>query len=192
MFKKILFPVAFAALFFTCKNDPKPDNFQAVDANQPMVPENATPSEKLKATAIDESNYMERVRSSFIPLQEEYRKANGKVPGIGEVNVFVDDNFVLLIENTHGGHTYQTKVNLKNLNGEQGGLMLIPDRNPGEFPGLKILVLDGRNGVEIIKDDKLVREARQLEIFLADRTAIERVTPAIVQALNVVNGKVPD
>ncbi|MBK9014852.1 MAG: hypothetical protein IPM82_12665 [Saprospiraceae bacterium] len=191
MMKKLMFSLA-VAMFFACNSDPKDSNFQQVEANSPDVPANASPSEQLKAVALEESNYLERVRQSFVPLQEEYRKANGKVPGIGEVNIFVDENYTLLIENKFKGSTYQTKVNLKNLNNAQGGMMLIPDKEPGEFPGLKVFVKDGKTGVEIIKDGKLVREDKQLEIYLADRPGIERITPAILQALNIANGKLPE
>ncbi|MCF8244463.1 MAG: hypothetical protein K9J37_07090 [Saprospiraceae bacterium] len=191
MMKKLIFPLAFAALFFACKNDSKDSSFQQVEANSPAIPADGSPADQLRAVAMEETNYLQRVRQSFVPLQEEYRNANGKVPGIGEVNIFVDDNYTLLIENKFKGSTYQTKVNLKNLNNAQGGMALVPDNAPGEFPGLKVYVKDGKPGVELSKDGKVVREERQLEIFLADRPGIERVTPAILQALNIANGNLP-
>jgi len=191
MMKKLMFSLA-VAMFFACNSDPKDGNFQQVETNSPEIPENASPSERLKAVALEESNYLERIRQSFVPLQEEYRKANGKVPEVGEVTIFVDENFTLLIENKFKGSAYQTRVNLKNLNNAQGGMMLVPDKEPGEFPGLKIFVKDGKPGVEIIKDGKLLREEKQLEIYLADRQGIERVTPAILQALNIANGNLPE
>ncbi len=189
--KKLMFSLA-VALLFACSSDPKDTNFQQVEANSPDVPPNASPSEQLKAVALEESDYLQRIQQSFVPLQEEYRKANGKVPGIGEVNIFVDENYTLLIENKFKGSTFQTKVNLKNLNNAQGGMMLIPDKTPGEFPGLKVFVKDGKTGVEIIKDGKLLREDKQLEIYLTDRPGIERITPAILQALNIANGNLPE
>ncbi len=192
MMKKLTCLLTLASLLFACGNDPKDSNFQQVEANMPVLPTGASPTEQLSAMAIEESNYLERVRQSFVPLQEEYRKAKGKVPGIGEVTIFVDDNFTLLIENKFEGSTYQTKVNLKNLNNAQGGMRLVPDNNPGDFPGLRIFVKDKNPGVEIIKDGKLVKEERQLEIYLADRASIERVTPAVLQGLNIANGNVPD
>ncbi len=191
MIKKLMFSLA-VAMFFACNSDPKDSSFQQVETNSPEIPENASPTERLKAVALEESNYLERIRQSFVPLQEEYRKANGKVPEVGEVTIFVDENFTLLIENKFKGSTYQTKVNLKNLNNAQGGMMLVPDKEPGEFPGLKIFVKDGKPGVVITKDGKQVREDKQLEIYLADRPGIERVTPAILQALNIANGNLPE
>ena len=187
----MMFLLVIPSLFFACSNEPKDANFQAVDANIPAAATGASATEQLTAMAIEESNYIERVRQSFVPLQEEYRKAKGKVPGVGDVTIFVDDNFTLLIENKLDGSTYQTKVNLKNLDNEQGGMRLVPDNNPNEFPGLKVFVKDGKPGVEIIKDGKVEKEVQELEIHLADRPAIERVTPAILQALNIANGKMP-
>lgn len=178
--------------FVACRNDNQKGDFQKVEA--PPVsetPTNASPTEQMRAVAIEESNYLERIRQSFVPLQEEYQKASGKVQGIGVVNIFVDEKYTLLMENTFKGHVYQTKVNLKDLNNQQGGMMLIPDQSPGEFPGLRIFVKEGRPGVEKIKDGKLEKEERQLEIFLADRPGIERITPAILQALNIANGDFP-
>ncbi len=192
MMKKLIFPFALAVLFFACKNDAKDSNFQQVEANSPAIPADGSPTDQIMAAALEETDYLQRVRQSFVPLQEEYRKANGKVPGIGEVTIFVDDNYTLLVENKFKGSTYQTKVNLKNLNNAQGGMALVPDNAPGEFPGLKVYVKDGKPGVELSKDGNVVREERQLEIFLADRPGIERVTPAILQALNIANGNIPD
>lgn len=188
MIKKICFSLAIASLLLACNADPKEGNYQQVE--QPGSAGNNTEGQ---ATApLEETNYVERVRQSFVPLQEEIRNAKGKVPGIGEVTVLVDENFNLLMENHNDGSLTQTKVNLKNLNNAQGGMMLIPDKNPGEFPGLRVFVKEGKPGVQIIKDGKVEKEERQLEIYLADRPAIERITPAVLQALNIANGNMPE
>ncbi len=192
MSKKLLGLAVVFSLFFACKNDSKDANLEHVEANAPIVPTGASPTEQLQAIALEEGDYLQRIKQSFLPLQEEYRKANGKVPGIGEVNIFVDKNYTLLIENKYKGSIYKTMVNLKNLNNAQGGMSLVPDNAPGEFPGLKVFVKDGKPGVEVWKDDLLQRELRQLEIYLADRPGIERVTPAILQGLNIANGTIPE
>lgn len=192
MTRKLIGFALISSLFFACQSDTKDSNVEHVEANAPNVPAGATPAEQLQASALEESDYLERIKQSFIPLQQEYRKATGKVPGIGDVNIFVDQNYTLIIDNKFKGSDYQTKVNLKNLNNAQGGMSLIPDNAPGEFPGLKVFVKDGKPGVEIWKDNALQRELRQLEIYLADRPGIERVTPAILQALNIANGNLPE
>lgn len=192
MTKNLLVFAVISSLFIACQSDSKDSKLEQVESNSPNLPAGATPAEQLQAAALEESDYLERVKQSFVPLQQEYRKATGKVPGIGEVNIFVDEKYTLVIDNKYKGSDYQTKVNLKNLNNAQGGMSLIPDNNPGEFPGLKIFVKDGKPGVEIWKDNALQREERQLEIHLADRAGIERVTPAILQALNIASGNLPD
>lgn len=192
MIKKISFSLAIASLLLACNSEPKEGNYQQVEQRSAAVPTGGNAAEQLTAAALEETNYVERVRQSFVPLQEEIRKAKGKVPGIGDVTVLVDEQFNLLIENRYEGSVVQTKVNLKHLNNSQGGMMLIPDKNPGEFPGLRILVKDGQPGVQILKDGKLEKEEKQLEIYLADRSAIERITPAVLQALNIANGNLPE
>ncbi|MBI1225524.1 MAG: hypothetical protein GC192_09845 [Bacteroidetes bacterium] len=191
MTKKLMFFIVFTALFFACQQDSKSNDYEKVDGNS-IVPTGATSTDILTAAALEETDYLQRIKQSFVPLEQEYQKANGVVPGVGEVHVFVDKNYVLLIENTYKGSVYQSKVNLKNLNNAQGGMSLMPDNAPGEFPGLKIYVKDGKPGVEMLKDGKLVKEARELDIYLADRAGIERVTPAILQGLNVASGNLPE
>ena len=190
MIKKIIIPILAATLATACNQDPKPGNFQQVDTPQVNVDTNATVLEKIKAQALDEGDYVGRVSASLKPLQEELNNAKGKIKGIGDVTVKVDDQFNLLIENKEGGHVYQTAVNLKNLNPEQGGMMLIPDLTEAEDPGLKIFVLDGKKGVTLSKDGVVQKEERFLEFRLPERANIERLTPSMVQALYVVHGKV--
>lgn len=191
MIKKFCVSIGLASLLLACNSDSKEGSYQQVDESSAIVPMGGNVAEHVTAAALEETNYVERVRQSFVPLQEELRKAKGKVPGIGDATVLVDEHFNLLIENKNEGSIIQTKVNLKNLNNEQGGMMLIPDKQPGEFPGLRVFVKEGKPGVQIIQDGKQIREDKQLEIFLADRPGIERVTPAVLQALNIANGNLP-
>ncbi len=191
MLKNFAYFIAATSLLLACNSEPKDGNYQSVEEGINAVPTNGN-AEQLAAAALEEGDLLGRVRQSFIPLQEEYRKANGKVTGVGEVTVSVDENYNLLIENKVNGSIEQTKVNLKSLNNAQGGMMLIPDNAPGEFPGLQVFVKDGQPGVQILKDGKLVREDRQLEIHLADRPAIERITPAVLQAMNIASGNLPE
>lgn len=187
----MVFTLAIAIGLIACKNESK-DSFQNVEANAAEVPANASPMEQIKAVALEEGDIIGRTKQSFIALQEEYKKASGKVPGIGEVNVFVDDNFTLMIENKADGHVYQTKVNLKDLESEQGGLSLIPDDGQKiKFPGLKLNTKGGKAAVEHLKDGKQVKTENFLEIYLADRPSIEKVTPAILQGINIANDKMP-
>ena len=188
----MMFTLAIAAGLIACNSDTNENGLEKVDANAAAVPANASPTEQIKAMALEEGDIIGRTKQSFIPLQEEYRKASGKVPGVGEVNVFVDDQFTFMIENKANGHVYQTKVNLKDLESEQGGLSLIPDDGQTiKFPGLKLNTKGGKKAVQHLTDGKVVKEESYLEIFLADRPGIERVTPAILQGINIANDKMP-
>lgn len=188
----MVFTLAIMVGLMACNQESSDSGFQKVDSNAPVVPANGTPLEQIKAVALEEGDIIGRTKQSFIALQEEYKKASGKVPGIGEVNVFVDDNFTLMIENKADGHVYQTKVNLKDLESEQGGLSLIPDDGQKiKFPGLKLNTKGGKAAVEHLKDGKLVKTESFLEIYLADRPSIEKVTPAILQGINIANDKMP-
>lgn len=189
MTKKLIFSWTLAVvLLAACKND----NSQQDTPNTEPVPaeQSQTPLEKLKARALEETDYIGRVRNSFIPIQDELTKAEGKIPSIGKVTVFVDDHFVLLIKNEKGKDVYETKVDLHNLNPADGGMMLIPDLKPGDFPGIKILALDGKPGVQFFKNGKLEKEERFLEIYLPQRHNIERIAPALSQALLITHRKI--
>lgn len=146
--------------------------------------------EHLKENAVPENDYHKRVKNSFLPLQEEFRKAKGVVPGIGTMHVYVDKFYTLMLKNEIDGDVFETKVSLKHLNPNNGGMSLIPDREPGEFPAVRLHVLSGREGVEIWKNGELISEEDALTIYLPDRKSVEKITPAIAQALNIVHKKV--
>ncbi len=217
MFKKWLFPAFVAAMLSACANEPtatahQPQNLPANSAGQPApdtvslqgssgskgkvsAPNSQSAGSKneavskLKAEALQETDYLGRVKSSLITLQEEFNKSQGKVKGQGKVSVFVDENFILLLKNETGSDVFESKVNLKNLSWENGGMELIPNTKPGDFPGFRIHKRAGKPGVEIFKNGKLEKEQDFLEIFLAERSNVERAVPAVVQALMVAQGK---
>jgi hypothetical protein len=181
----------------SCKNDPSTETTTAPDAlstgvaNAPSG-QPGTTLEQLKANAIDVSDTFGRVRSALRVLQEEYTKSDNKVPGQGKVTVFVDEKYNLTIRNEIEGNIIDTKTNLLDLNPDNGGMNLIPDINPGEKPGLRVFLMKGKPKVQVIKNGKLEKEMEALEIFLDQRINVERMTPAFVQALMVVHGKLEE
>jgi len=191
MMKKLLFPLL-VSLIFACQNDPAQEGTSTAANPETLSGEalatNASPLEKMKDIALEESDTLGRIRQSFIALQEEFEKAKGKVPDVGEVKISVTERYDLLIQNTYGGHVYITKVNIKDLKRKDGGMNLLPDFPPREFPGLKIYVIEGRPNVQRYKDGNLEKEENFIEFYLKDRPSIERVVPAIVQAMNIANG----
>lgn len=182
--------VMFSMLFFACGNDNPPDgNYRPVPENS-RNPVSADPMENLRAKAIPEDDIYARVSQSLVPLQEEYSKANGKVPGIGKVTVFVDEHMTLLIKNELNNDVYETKVNLKNLQSDGKGMRLVPDLSPGDFPGLRIFTIDNKPVVETYKNGKLISTDDFWEIFLPTRENIERITPVMVQTIRIAQGKI--
>lgn len=183
----------FAALmvvFAACKNEPSNSydeaNAQAVGQDTDGAPASL---EELKARALKEEDTYGRVKQSLVTLQNAYTQSEGKMPNRGKVTVFLDEHLTMLIKNEYKGDVFETKVNLKNLNPENGGMKLMPDLVEGEYPGLLIFTLEGKGKVEKYKNGKLISEDNQLEIYMPGRSSIEKITPALVQALNVAHGK---
>jgi hypothetical protein len=145
--------------------------------------------EELKANALQEDDVYGRISHSLGTLQQEYAATVNQAPNVGETSVFLDEKLNVVIKNERGGDVYETVFNLKDLNPENGGLSLIPDKQPGEFPGLRIQAIEGRPGVKKLKNSKLVSEERVVEIYMPQRGNIEKIVPAIVAALNVAHGK---
>ncbi len=193
MTKKIILPLVLLAILMTACTQDKPSESTTApneQNNASISDQTMTPVEQLRSVALDEGDYVGRVRNSFISLQDEYNKAQEKFPELGKSTVFVDDRFVLLIKNEKDGEVLETKVDLHNLNPEDGGMMLVPDQHLDEFPGIKVFALDGKPGVQHFKNGKLESEERFLEIYLPERSNIERIAPALSQALMIAHGKI--
>jgi len=186
------FSFSFLTFLFlsSCQNDSKSDGTSGSESLD-VSPTTETTLEHLKKNALPEDDYYARVENSLVTLQDEFRKAEGKVPGVGKVTVYVDKDYRLLLKNEIDGDVIESRVSLRHLNPNNGGMSLVPDLKPGEYPGVKLHVLSGREGVEITKNGVVESEdERELTIFLPDRKSVERITPAIAQALNIVHKKV--
>lgn len=180
----------FAMFFFACGNDNPPDGNYAQVSETDQSSTAADPMADIRSKAIPEEDIYQRVSRSLVPLQEEYRKANGKVTGVGKVTIFVDEHLTMLIKNEVGNDVFETKVNLKNLQSEGKGMRLVPDLSPGEFPGLRIFTVDNKPLVETYKNGELISTDDYLEIFLPARENIERITPVMVQTIKIAHGDI--
>lgn len=186
--KKILFSILISAFFSACQSDSKPTENNPEPAAAEKQDQASKTIEDLRASALSEEDVFGRVEQSLVALQNEYRNAEGKVPGVGKVTVFLDEHLTLLLKNELPNETIETKVNLRHLN-PNNGMTLVPDLEPGQFPGLKIAVLDGMPGVTVTKNGELESEERALEIYLPERVNIENITAPLTQALNIAHGK---
>ena len=168
MFTKFLAALVLTMCFFACTSDPGQETAgQEVPVTESGIKANSL--EDLKAQAIAEEDRFARVNYSLGIVQKEYQLCNFKVKGQGKMTVFLDEHFTMLIRNEIDDDVIDTKVNLKHLDHEQGALSLIADNAPGEFPGLRIKVMEGKPGVEITKNGELIAEERELKIYMAER-----------------------
>ncbi|MEY3050737.1 MAG: hypothetical protein RLY31_522 [Bacteroidota bacterium] len=171
-----------------CQQDGSP----AADATATGLPE-ASPtlsgSQLAASQAMEETDYIGRSRRSLEKIQRLYDQAAGKMPGLGKVSTRIDDDFTLTIQNELPDGTVRTVVNLKHINPSDGSIMLIPDTQPGEFPGIRLQVLEGRPGVSIYQNDQLSAETMFLELYMPTRSDIEQMAPVLVSILNIVHGK---
>ncbi|MFZ2899750.1 MAG: hypothetical protein WA004_14075 [Saprospiraceae bacterium] len=140
--------------------------------------------DQLKAQAVDESDILGRLQPTARVLQEEYTRSEAVMEGLKKVKVEIGGDCVLSISNAATGEL--TKVNLKDL--DRQGFSLIPDLNEGDFPGLRIQTTGLKETVALYKGGDLVLKKNELVIYLADRSAIERITPYMLQALNICQG----
>jgi len=191
---RILLPIALLFIFAECKNETS-NTANAGESNVQAVGAADTSSstysyEELKAKALREEDTYGRVKQSLVTLQDAYTKSEGKIPNRGKVTVFLDEHLTMQIKNEYKGDVYETKVNLTDLNAENGGMKLLPGLAPGDFPGLLVFTLEGKGKVEQYKNGKLISEDNQLEIYMPGRASIERLTPALVQAINVAHRKI--
>ncbi len=189
MLKNIFLFILGFSFILSCKNEPSTS-----ENTRPVAPTDSQPAtgglENLKARALDEDDIFGRVNHSLGVLQKEFQVSNQANPDMGKMNVFVDEKFTLLMRNEVNGDVFDTKVNLKNLNPENGSLRLIPDVELDDLPGFAVSVIDGKEGVERTKNGEIIASnERELKIFMATRENVEKVVPAFVQALNVVHGK---
>ena len=183
MFKKILFVFVAFGVFHACSDDPK-----AVGDYENINVGAVNDSTGMEKPMLEEGDYFGMAKSALMTLQQEYNKCEGKA-GLGKVTVFLDQNFNLLIKNEVGGDVIETKVNLKDLNPENGGFKLLPDDAPGQFPGIQLIALNGDKDIEISKNGKVVSNEYHLDIRMAERKNIQTIAPAMVQAVSAAHGK---
>ena len=153
--------------FLACKSDsPNPETGSASDTGPAE-----TPIEQLKARAVEEGDIYGRLQPTATVLQEDYTRSGKAIPSLKNVQVSIDaDCILMIIQQPNGGETRW--INLRNLDSQ--GFSLIPDQDSGDFPGLRIQAREGVSESELI-------------IYMADRPAIERITPYLLQAVNICN-----
>jgi hypothetical protein len=191
MIQKLLSLSVFLFCLSACGQEaPSTKNAVEVGEKEWKKAESGKASDELAANAIPDSDVVGKVKYSLTALQEEYKKADGVVPGIGKVTLLLDENLTLIIKNEFQGKTYETRADLKSLDPETSHIGVIVDQNPGEFPGIQIPVLAGKSKVLKMEDGKVKSKEDFLEIKLADRPGIERIAAAMMNAIQSAHGKI--
>lgn len=187
---QLLLAFVTVSLLAACGSDSHPEGtMKEVPAAQTTTPQ-ADPMAEIRSKAIPEDDIFARVQNSLIPLQEAYRSAEGKVPGIGKVTLYVDEHMNFLMKNVVGNDVFEVRLNLKDLQGSGEGMRLVPDMGPGEFPGLRIFTQGNKPLVKTYKNGELIDQSDHFEIFLPTRPDIERITPVMVQTIKIARREI--
>ena len=184
MIKKFFFPILLFALggLWNCKGD-GPTNTSGAEADSRETGQELI--DRLAAEAVDENDIQGRLQATVVVLQEEFAKSEKLMSGLKNVKVDIGADCVLTITNNAFGKE-TTRVSLKDL--DPKGFSLIPDLTEGDFPGLRIQTLGGATAVEVLKDGAVINKKPELVLYMANRPAIERITPYMLQALNICHG----
>ncbi|MEY3367466.1 MAG: hypothetical protein RI973_621 [Bacteroidota bacterium] len=166
-----------------------PRNAETIQERQWKSAPDGKPVDELAANAIADSDTKGKIMWSLSSLQTAYREAEGKVPGLGKVTVMVDDDLYLIISNELEGGVEEKRASLKSLDPDFSHVELIVNKNPDEFPGLKIPVLNGKEKVLIIKNGVLQSKVEYLEIILADRPAVQKMASGLTNAIQAAQGQ---
>jgi hypothetical protein len=178
--RNILALLVIAFLISCTNNQSNEESTSTVENTSPK-----TPMDELRAEAIPEEDVMGRILQGLEVIQLEYDRSAVGMADLGKVTIDADFDCILTIKNELDGVVYETKVNMNDLDTEQGGFRLIPDHAPGDFPGLRISTKSDAEAVQILKDGKEMTRDNQLLFYMIDRQAIEKITPAILQTIRI-------
>ncbi len=138
--------------------------------------------DSLRQQAVREDDKAGRIAMSLKPLREEFAKSEKVMPDLKQVRLEVGEDCILHLYNEAHGKE-EIRVDLLKL--DLNGFSLIPDFTQEDWPGLRIRTVNGEAAVEVYRDGKLVESRESLEIYMAERKNIERITPVMVQLLRI-------
>lgn len=192
MVKYSIFLFAFVSLIISCKREnPNVENATPVGEKNWVKTESGTKSEELMANSASEGDVKGMMTKSLQTLQSGFTASKGKVPGLDDVTVLIDDNMNLLIENKSGFTTTTTQVNLKNLDADMQNVEVLSDANPdNKFPGFRIKVLPGKAKVEVMKGGTKTQQD-YLEIIHAERGDVIHSLSALTMAAQIAQNTLP-
>ncbi|HHM21032.1 MAG TPA: hypothetical protein ENJ20_03315 [Bacteroidetes bacterium] len=181
--------ILIACLSACDRGNPDPQNATAIkDRSEQQVVTGGSPSDDLKANAIDMGDTRKMVEWSLGRVQEELRKSAKEIDDLGEVTVLVDDHFQMIIRNKNNGEVTEQRVLLANLDTDMKKMKIIVNYGDVPFPGFRMPVVEGKPGVEIYKNGKKVETKKTLDLTLAERKQVQLVISALTQAIRAVRG----
>ncbi len=192
MMKNTLYPlmILLTGFFFACQNsNPELEGAEEIkDRSAQKIVTGGKPSDDMKANAIKEGDYKRQIEWSLGLLQESLRNSSGKVNGLGEISVLLDENFQMVIRNKHKGDVTEQRVSLANLDNDIKNIVIISDAQDNPNPGIKFKVLDGKPGIETYKNGTKGETSRELELLFAERKMVHKVLSAMTNAVNSARG----
>lgn len=189
MSKKAIFFFLMGSVLLSCQRDnPDVKNAEAVGEKKLIQVDSAKNSDVMKANSAPANDVKAIASSALRTLQTAYNNAKGKVPGVDDVTVLVDDNLNLIIENKSGLTTTTTMANLKALDPDMAHIEIIPNYKEGEFPGFRIKTLPGQPKVTVATATGK-KEVDFLEIKLAERMDVQHSLSALTMAAEAAQSK---
>jgi len=186
MFQKVILLSSIVLLLVACGGEIDSNTTPKTSAQAEPTPKSTEGRDKrIPKSAVDETDIMGRMAFGIKTLQEEYDRSSANMRSIGKVTVSVDERANFVIRNEVNGEVKETKVNLRDLDTGQGAFRLLPNEEEGDAPGLLIQTVGNKQKVEHLVDGKVRQRNSELQIFMMDRMAIERITPAILQTIRL-------
>lgn len=192
MVKNSIFLFAFMSLILSCKREnPNVVNATPVGEEVWVKTDSGTKTDELKANATSGGDPKAMMTKTLQTLQASFNAAKGKVPGVDDVTVLIDDNMNLIIENKSGSNTTSTQVNLKSLDTDFSHIEILSDNKGNDHPGFRIKVLPGKAKVDLLKNGTKEKEMDYLEIILAEREDVHHSISALTMAAQIAQNTLP-
>ncbi|MBR9921412.1 MAG: hypothetical protein GYB31_11285 [Bacteroidetes bacterium] len=184
--KYLSYLVVFFLFFVACAED-KPVQDESTEVQTETSQSGQDVLQNLREKALDENDRSGRLKASLKPIQEAFSASEAAMPDLEGVEVSIDDDCILRIVN-HANGNIETRVDLNHL--DPKGFSLVPDATPDEFPGVRVQTLESAPLVEIYRNGELYTKDNEIVIKLKDRSAVERVTPVLLQTMMICRGDI--
>lgn len=186
-----IFLFVFAISILACnRENPSVVNPEPVGDKNWVTSDTGKKTDELKANSVQGGDPKAMMSRALQTLQTAYKAANGKVIGVGEVTVLLDDANNLIIENKSGSSTISTMVNLKSIDTDFKHIEILSDSQGHPSPGFRIKTLPGQPKVEVTKGGSK-SEMDYLEVILSERADVQHSLSALTMAAQIAQNTLP-